>query len=206
MEEFGLTKRPKNINELIIAGILGVKGRISQTEEFLKANIVPKTIRMNKEGKIKESMSFPTFDFKQLATEDWEDSDTRKLFEETRYLFVIFKSQSDGELSLERVMFWSMPYADILEVKKVWERTKEVLLTGIEIVKKHGRNYNNLPKASENRVAHVRPHARDSSDTLELPDGRRLVKQCFWLNNTYVLSQISSRIAVPRKSGLHLQS
>ena len=45
---------------------------------------------------------------------------------------------------------------------------------------------NNLPKQSESRVAHVRPHARDSKDTYPLPDGREMVKQCFWLNRTYI--------------------
>ena len=42
----------------------------------------------------------------------------------------------------------------------------------------------------ENRVSHVRPHGKNSSDTLELPDGRFMTKQCFWLNNTYIRSQI----------------
>ena len=45
----------------------------------------------------------------------------------------------------------------------------------------------NLPKASENPVCHVRPHARNSSDTFSLPDGRQYPKQCFWLNNSYIL-------------------
>ena len=49
---------------------------------------------------------------------------------------------------------------------------------------------NNLPKQSENRVAHVRPHARDASDTYPLPDGREMTKQCFWFNRTYVESII----------------
>ena len=45
---------------------------------------------------------------------------------------------------------------------------------------------NNLPKQTENRVAHVRPKARDSKDTYPLPDGREMTKQCFWFNNSYV--------------------
>ncbi len=53
-----------------------------------------------------------------------------------------------------------------------------------------GRNRNNLPKASESRVAHVRPHGRDSTDTAPLPTGGSMTKQCFWLNNSYVAEQI----------------
>lgn len=49
---------------------------------------------------------------------------------------------------------------------------------------------NNLPKASGSRVAHVRPHGRDSTDTAPLPTGGSMTKQCFWLNNSYVAEQI----------------
>lgn len=41
---------------------------------------------------------------------------------------------------------------------------------------------------SDNRISHVRSHGRDSKDTYTLPDGREYPKQCFWLNNTYILS------------------
>ena len=40
-------------------------------EEFEKANIVVKTIRIGKNNKIKESMSFPTFKFKELVQEEF---------------------------------------------------------------------------------------------------------------------------------------
>ena len=53
-----------------------------------------------------------------------------------------------------------------------------------------GRNHNNFPKSTENRVCHVRPHAQNASDTYELPDGRMYPKQCFWLNNSYINTQI----------------
>ena len=61
---------------------------------------------------------------------------------------------------------------------------------GLHIEKRNGKNYNNFPKSSENPVCHVRPHAQNSKDTYELPDGRQYPKQCFWLNNSYILSQL----------------
>lgn len=42
-------------------------------------------------------------------------------------------------------------------------------------------------------MCHVRPHARNSKDTYELPDGRKYPKQCFWLNNSYILSQLDKK-------------
>ncbi len=53
-------------NDLVFR-MLGVKS--NQAEEFVKANIVVKTIRIEENGKNKESMSFPTFKFKELVEE-----------------------------------------------------------------------------------------------------------------------------------------
>ena len=53
-----------------------------------------------------------------------------------------------------------------------------------------GQNKCNFPNASENPVCHVRPHAQNAQDTDELPDGRQYSKQCFWLNNHYILAQL----------------
>ena len=80
-----------------------------------------------------------------------------------------------------------MPPSEIEEVEKVWTKTARIIREGVKFVTVNGRIGNNLPKSSENPVAHVRPHARDSSDTDELPDGRTMTKQCFWLNRQYVM-------------------
>lgn len=50
-------------------------------------------------------------------------------------------------------------------------------------------------KSSESRVAHVRPHGRNSNDKLPLPDGRMMTKQCFWLNGSYIAQQVSKNIS-----------
>ena len=70
---FNIKSKAKNLNEILVARMLGVKGKISATEEFVKANIIPKTIRVNSKGTIKESMSFPTFKFNEIVNETWED-------------------------------------------------------------------------------------------------------------------------------------
>ncbi|MGI6510063.1 MAG: MutH/Sau3AI family endonuclease [Erysipelotrichaceae bacterium] len=62
----------------------------NQAEEFVKANIVVKTIRIEENGKNKESMSFPTFKFKELVEETWEESTIYNYFETTKFLFVVF--------------------------------------------------------------------------------------------------------------------
>lgn len=182
-------KKPKNLEAMLAYRMLGIKG--NHAEEFEKATIVVKTIRIGKNNKIKESMSFPTFKFKELVEEEWETSVFGTYLSETRFFFVVYKFDENDELRLKGCQFWNIPYADLEnEVQKVWKRTKQVLIEGLKIEQRNGKNYNNFPNASENPVCHVRPHAQNAHDTYELPDGRQYPKQCFWLNNNYILAQL----------------
>lgn len=182
-------KKPKNLEVMLAYRILGIKG--NHAEEFEKANVVVKTIRIAENNKIKENMSFPTFKFKELVKEEWEDSTFGNYLRETRFLFVVYKFDQQGELRLKGCQFWNIPYDDLEgNVKLVWERTQKILCEGLKVEKRNGKNYNNFPKSTENPVCHVRPHGQNSKDTYELPDGRQYPKQCFWLNNSYILSQL----------------
>lgn len=182
----------KNANERIVAKLLGVKGKITNTEEFKKAGIVPKTIRVQKNGKIRENMSFPPFDFIKLSQENvWEESELYNYLAPTKFLFVIFQERDDGEYIFERSMFWNIPNKDLEEVRHVWKRTVDTIRNGVRLFNTSRGVSNDLPKQSESHVAHVRPHGRNANDMLPLPDGRMMTKQCFWLNNTYIKEQIS---------------
>lgn len=182
-------KKPKNLEAMLAYRMLGIKG--NHAEEFEKANVVVKTIRIAENNKIKENMSFPTFKFKELVKEEWEDSTFGNYLRETRFLFVVYKFDQQGELRLKGCQFWNIPYDDLEgNVKLVWERTQKILCEGLKVEKRNGKNYNNFPKSTENPVCHVRPHGQNSKDTYELPDGRQYPKQCFWLNNSYILSQL----------------
>lgn len=191
--EVNTQKRPKNLEAMLAYRMLGIKG--NHAEEFEKANIAVKTIRIGKNNKIKESMSFPTFRFKELVEEEWEESTFGNYLRETRFLFVVYKFDENDVLRLRGCQFWNIPYDDLeTEVKSVWERTKKVLQEGLQITVVNGVRRNNFPKATENRVSHVRPHAQNAQDVYELPDGRMFPKQCFWLNNTYIYEQINDKI------------
>ncbi len=195
----------KNINEILLAKMLGIKGKIAYTDEFQKACIVPKTIRVQHNGKIKESMSFPTFDFIKLSKEaEWEESELYNYIAPTKFLFVIFQENDDGEYVFERVKFWNIPNDDLDEVQRVWERTVNTIRNGVKFEVTPNGVKNDLPKQTDSPVAHVRPHSRLSAykfsdgtiigdidkSALPLPDGQWMTKQCFWLNNTYIEEQI----------------
>lgn len=190
-KHFSVRSNAKSLNEILLARMLNVKGRISHTEEFQKAGIIPKTIRVRSNGYIKESMSFPTFDFIELSREDvWEESELYNYLAPAKFMFVIFQERSDGKYIFSRVMFWNIPGNDLEQVRKVWERTVQAIRRGVQLIPTSHGVCNDLPKQTENPVAHVRPHGRDAADKLPLPDGRMMTKQCFWLNNTYIAEQI----------------
>lgn len=188
----------KNRYERYIAAMLGIKGRISKTDEFLKANIQLKTIRVNEDGSITESMSFPAFKFNEIVKEEWDESETKESFLNTKFMFVIFQKKN-GELYFDRIKFWNMSEKLIEQyVQPVFEKTKKLIAEG-RIVKevvadqKGGeKRKTNFPGMAYNGVCHVRPHGKDASDTYPLPVRDKLTglseytKQCFWLNNSFV--------------------
>ena len=143
--------------------------------ELDKAGIELKTIRLTQAGKPRESMSFPGFKYLEIINEDWEDSSFYEKLEH-KFLFVIFRADKNEVERLFKVVYWNMPYEDRLEAKRVWEETK----------KRVSIDASNLPKMSENSVAHVRPKARDGQDKLLTPQGDMQVKKCFWLNSGYI--------------------
>lgn len=147
--------------------------------EFAENGIEMKTVRLGARGLPLEDMSFPHFDFLKLYKQEWDESDFFDKIER-KFLFVVFALNSDGALRLEKVFYWNMPFEDRLEAAAVWEKTKALA----------SRSLVTFPRASQSRVAHVRPHGRNRIDTLPLPDGSTYTKQAFWLNRGYIAEVI----------------
>ena len=187
-------KLPKNYVQMLVSKILGLTTNdLNKIEEFSKANIKFKTVRIEKNGKIKQHMSFPSFKYKEIIKEDWYNSSLRNLFEEQKYLFVVFKYDENNTLRLEKIMLWNMPI-NVLDtyVKDTWEETVRVIKEGVKIEIKGKKKYDNLPGPKFNGICHTRPHAANSEDTYELPDSRKLVKKCFWLDKDYILNIVNN--------------
>lgn len=190
--------------------MLGIKS--NKAEELDKANIVVKAVRIEGKGHIIESSSLPTIKFKELIEEEWEESELYSYFDETKFLFIVYK-KFDDEYCLMGSQIWNMPHEDILKAEEGWEEIKRIVREGVVFKRSSYGNRtrinNNLPKKNFNHVIHIRPHAQKSyyvfedgmshgpgkiSDSDELPDGRRMTKQSFWLNNTYILSQLKNKL------------
>lgn len=180
-----------NLTNAILGLQLGQK-----IEEFEKADIQVKTIRLKENDLPKEDISFPTFEYQELVETDWEDSDFKNILE-SKFFFVFYQFEGEN-LILRKVKFWNMPYSDIVETKNVWQEMVKTVTSG-EIVKEvteKGVRKTYFPKKTENRISHVRPHARNAADTYELPVADKLTglteytKHCFWLNASYVKDEI----------------
>ncbi|NPE26706.1 DNA mismatch repair protein [Methanococcoides sp. SA1] len=163
-------------------------------EEFEKAEVEFKTIRLRHNGTPKESISFPAFDFLRISKEEWIDSE---FFEQTqkKFFFVVYQMDKDEKILIfKNMFFWNMPSGDIKEAEKVWEETKEIIngkLKTWEVKQKHMMiTKNNFPNTTDSPVAHVRPHGQNKLDTMKLPNGENFTKQCFWLNSQYIKEQI----------------
>ena len=180
-------RKPKNLCALITQSILGVSND-AKIEEFEKAGIKPKTMRIKRNGTPKESVSFPRFDYFELVETPFEDSDFAEYLDQ-KYLFVIYR-EDEQERDLYRladVAFWQMPDDDLEEAERCYEEMRSRVA--------NGRAQDSV-KSSENRCCHVRPHGRDNTDTLPTPQGDMVVKKCFWLNAQYLKREIA-RITEP---------
>ncbi len=189
-----INTKAKSFYASLTKAILGIE-LDKEIEEFEKAEIIVKTVRLKANNLPKEDISFPNFKYQEIINEQWDDSDFKNILEH-KFLFVFFQFENE-ELVLRKVKFWNMPYVDILEAEKVWAKTKEIVSKGTIVKEVIGTTrYTNLPNKSFNSVSHVRPHAKNAADTYPLPKKDKVTKaneytkHCFWLNNTYVRDEI----------------
>ena len=166
-------------------------GDIDKTQEFQKANMNLRVIRIDKNGLPKEDSPFKTYNFQELVSNDnWEESQPYQEICSKRFLFVIFKENSQGEFVLDGIKFWGFPDRLVDEVKRVWQETRKILDEQSRI----------------NKIVFTKIHASNSlyelepgifvgkgkeSDTDILPDGRRITKHSFWFPKRFLKDVLS---------------
>lgn len=185
-----ISNNPKN-KFAMIANAIAVSDKcsnINRSEEFVKAGLTMKTIRVQYSGSIKEAMSFENIDYIEVAgCKDWLDSRLYELFS-SRFMFVVFKEQNQGQedYTLDDVFFWTMPQSDLSEAENYWKHIKD------NILNKH-ISENHWWKAKDRKKFHVRPKAQKSTDLAPTPDGGWAKKFCYWFNNDYVRDIVDER-------------
>ena len=158
-----------------------------------------KTIKLDRYGQLKESMSFPAFKYEDIIKETWERSSLKAHFDDKIYAFTVFQA-IEKQLFLSKIVVWKMPPLVLDEsVISVWQRMYECVSTGkiVKYIDDNGRYFSYFPSSSENPYVHVRPHAQNRDDTFPLPVPDKLTglirypKHSFWLNRSYILKIIS---------------
>lgn len=194
MELFDLSTTAKNKNELLICRMFNIKSNLSNTEEFVKANIVAKTVRVEYSGTVKESLPFPAFKYIDLVTETWEDSNLRESLLDTKYMFFVFK-RIKNKLIFRGVKLHSFTESDIdKDVYNVWFHTQNIIKNGniVSYVTEKGIRKTNFSGMNSNPICHVRPHARNAADVDILPIEDKTTglseytKHSFWINSRYI--------------------
>jgi DNA mismatch repair protein MutH len=179
--EMRINRNAKNFYAVLTKRMLGVAPDATILE-FDKADVQVKTIRLLPSGRPKEDVPFRAFDYCDLVEREWDDSDLRSDLSK-RFLFVIYQLDAAGVPTLLGIRFWSMPVSDIEGPARDCYRET------VTRVREDRAEY--LPKKSENRCCHVRPHGRDSRDTVATPSGRLVCRKSFWLNGTYIRDELN---------------
>lgn len=165
---------------------------VNQTEEFKKAGLQIKTVRVEHDGSINESMSFENIDYQEvLEVDDWLDSKLYDIFS-GRFLFVIYKAdegvltykdkkgnlKSENTYTFSDAFFWTMPQKDLESAESYWLHIKKTILDN-HIDPKY---FNSI----KHKRFHVRPKAQNAGDLAVNPNGGTAKKYCYWFNNNYV--------------------
>jgi len=88
--ELGIKSKAKSRYHLLSNRILWIDSE-EDIDEFKKANIKLKTIRLKPNWIPKEDISFPAFKFKDIISQKWEDSDLHELLEQNKFFLLYIK-------------------------------------------------------------------------------------------------------------------
>ncbi len=178
-----LSNNPKSKFSMISNAIVASEKcpNVNRSEEFIKAGLTMKTIRVQANGIIKEAMSFENIDYIEISEcDEWLDSRLYELFS-SRFMFVVYKEQNTGkeDYILDNVFFWTMPQDDLDFAEIYWKDIREKVLSN-HISEAYWW------KASDKKKFHVRPKAQKATDLAPTIDGKGAKKFCYWFNNDYV--------------------
>lgn len=201
-QKFNVNPKAKGKNSSLIKTILGLTGDLEKTQEFQKANMNLRVIRVDKNGLPKEDSPFKTYNFQELVDiEEWEESHPYLEIYNKRFLFVVFKEVAPKKFVLDNLKFWGFPDRQLDEVQRVWQETRQILKDGVQLTQNGNRISTNFPQSKVNQVLFTKIHAQNTlyelkpgefvgkgklSDTDVLPDGRHITKHSFWMPKKFL--------------------
>lgn len=163
----------------VVHRIFGVRSFRTKVEEFERAGLTLRVSRVDGDLMPYEALSFPAFRYAQLLEEEWESS--RLLADAGFILFLplegLTKGTAQANCIFREPVFWRPDHEQLETMHAEWEMFRQEIANG---------KAKELTPASETKILHVRPHARDGSDTDEAPLVGPVVKKSFWFNPQFV--------------------
>jgi len=163
----GQSRRMRKLLDAISAELKGLP--IEALDAFRKSGLRICVCRIEKNDHAAESVSFPAFEYAEVADEtEWEDS---SLYQDLvkRFLFVFLRDDEDDSCPrFDKAVFWSMPEKDLDVTQAVWADTVRLISEN---------RLEELPAEADTYAVHVRPH-----DRRKFPG----FKRSYWLNHRYV--------------------
>lgn len=190
-------KFSKNRNSDILRTALGFTGKKKDIKEVVQLGLIVKTIPARESDFMPfEGMSFPYQPLGEILEEErFDESEFYTYLQGFLFIPFIRENREENDLSDNTIgssFIWRPSKVQLEEIQKEWEQFHKVIIEGIKLKKVKQNNKkgfilkNNLPKESETKYIHMRPHARDSDDIdLSLPK-LGISKQCFWFNKAFI--------------------
>jgi hypothetical protein len=146
----GHSRRMRKLLDAISAELKGLP--IEALDAFRKSGLRICVCRIVKNDEAAESVSFPAFEYAEVADEtEWDDS---SLYQDLvkRFLFVFLRDDEDDSCPrFDKAVFWSMPEKDLDVTQAVWADTVRLI----------GENrLEDLPAEADTYAVHIRPHDR----------------------------------------------
>lgn len=171
----------------------------NKAEELRKAGIKIKTIRLQKNGTVKEHMSFEGINYREVFdTDDWTDSKWYEIVT-TRYMFIIFREIDDNQWAdearyvLDKMFFWTMPAADYPLAEDFWLNIRQNVLADTLLNPGSGPRANTFWSLKDHRYFHVRPKAKNANDVTFSPvSGSPVPKKAYWFDNRYLRKEVKN--------------
>lgn len=134
-----------------------------QAEEFVRSNTYVKTLRVKKNWTMKEDISFPAFDFKELMAENWKYSTVYEEMVDRQFLWSVFKEEGD-DFVFYGARFWKLPQEDEPIIHKGWEDIRDIIREGVKFVKDQKNDGTFiLTKRGMNRILNNFPDTKNTN-------------------------------------------
>lgn len=195
----------------VIRAVLGATP--DKIKEFLEHEVTVRVTPFYEDnGSPKEAVSFPTMSLREFVDEDWDQATIRDYISCILFVPVLLPTRDTDapDYVVGRAFFWRPSSVELAGIEAEWRMYQRQVREGAcrVVMDIKGRRASGLPKASETRYIHMRPHGRDGDDTDADNFGNRIVRQSFWLNQSFIrrLYLAADRLGRSCPSGLSSRS